>query len=350
MSQEDSLIFSYDEKIENDSIKEPFLYMNNNCLISPIYENNDLIMPFDLRDMNLYEPANIIIDEIENIKKEKIDFDEKESKEIKISNYDNDNDKSYDNFKIYFHDFNYPKLEIQSTDNCSKVLSLAHKELIIEQNNINIKNDNLFKTVLHHKRGRKKNLENNKINEKIHYSNDFDNIQRKIQVHFINFLIKLANDALITVFGKKTEYQFKDILYKFKKIINHEYVENLKKKTYGDILQMKISSRNKKFGENRNKEILIKVVEESVELKKLFEKNYLYMFQKYYYNIKNINDKNVIDFEGFKIALSPHTKTYINLLKMNNENKDKFISITQDIYFSKVNFIDKKFVVYSHSP
>ena len=348
MSQEDSLIFSYDEKIENDSIKEPFLYMNNNCLISPIYENNDLIMPFDLRDMNLYEPANIIIDEIENIKKEKIDFDEKESKEIKISNYDND--KNYDNSIICFHDLNYPKLEIQSTDNCSKVLSLANKELIIKQNNINIKNDNLFKTVLHHKRGRKKNLENNKINEKIHYSNDFDNIQRKIQVHFINFLIKLANDALITVFGKKTEYQFKDILYKFKKIINHEYVENLKKKTYGDILQMKISTKNKKFEENRNKEIFIKVVEESVELKKLFEKNYLYMFQKYYYNIKNINDKNVIDFEGFKIALSPQTKTYINLLKKNNENKDKFISTTQDIYFSKINFIDKKFVVYSHSP
>ena len=112
-------------------------------------------------------------------------------------------------------------------------------------------------------------MKNNKI-KKIYNSTIFNVIQIKIQVHFITFLIRLANDALKTVFGKKTKFQFKDVKYKLKKIINYNYVENLKKKTYGDILQMIISPKNKNFGENANKQILIKVCEDSFELKKLF--------------------------------------------------------------------------------
>ena len=74
-----------------------------------------------------------------------------------------------------------------------------------------------FKTVLYHKRGRKKEK---KSCNSLHSSGDFDNIQRKIQVSFINFLISLANDAIKTLIGKQCKFYFKDIMYKYKKKAN----------------------------------------------------------------------------------------------------------------------------------
>lgn len=108
-----------------------------------------------------------------------------------------------------------------------------------EDTNLNKESKINFKVVLHHKRGRKKS-EKNLCNQNYHYSDDFDNILRKIQVSFITFLIRLSNDALKTVFGKETGYLFKDINYKHKKKIKHNYIEYLKTITLGDILQMDI--------------------------------------------------------------------------------------------------------------
>ena len=84
-------------------------------------------------------------------------------------------------------------------------------------------------------------------------------MQRKIQVNFITFLINLANDAIKTVFGKKTKYFFKDVKYGLKKVVNHKYVENLKKCKYSDIIQMQISLKNKKLGENLNRDTFLEI-------------------------------------------------------------------------------------------
>ena len=332
MMKENNLLFSYDDKKENDSIMELFPYINQKDLDLPIYNKNEFFLPVDKNSLNLYKTDFIKLDEKNNIYREfKIDCNEKILKEIIINNKNKDNIYNCDINNTFF-DNNYinPYIEQQLNDNNFKVLSLTQKEFIANQNNLNIKKDNLFKTLLYHKRGRKKKLETK--NKRIHYSYDLDNIHRKIQVHFITFLIRLANDALKAVFGKKTKFQFKDIKYTFKRKTTLYYEQTLRKKTYGDILQMKISSKFKNFDENSNKQTLIKVCEESIELKKLFEKNYLYMFQKYYFNITN-NNKDAIDLEGLKIVLSPKTRAYFHLLKKNNINKEKFISITKDIYF-----------------
>lgn len=58
----------------------------------------------------------------------------------------------------------------------------------------------------------------------------------------------------------------------------------------------------------------------------------------------------MVDFDGFKITLSPKTETFFYLLEKNKKYKDKFISITKDIYFSELNLIDKKFIVSSSFP
>jgi len=115
-------------------------------------------------------------------------------------------------------DKNNNQKDIQSTGSTQKLFSLKNKTIMENKEDININNESKinFKVVLHHKSGRKKS-DKNFLNQKYHFSDEFDNILRKIQVSFITFLIKLSNDTLNTVFGKETSYLFKDIIISLKK-------------------------------------------------------------------------------------------------------------------------------------
>ena len=282
------------------------------------FEKNNLFLPFTPNHLLNLDQDNIDFKEIKNIAEDEFE------KSIKIE----------DNLNL---------VDIQSTGTTKIFCSL--KDRIIADNqekNINNEPKINFKVKLHHKRGRKKS-DKNTSNQKCHLSDDFDNVLRKIQVSYINFLISLSNDALKTVFGKNTTYKFKDINYKLKKQINHNYIENLKKSLFGDILQMDISPKNKIFQEDMNKITYSKVCEQSEELKKLFEKNYLYMIKKYFNFVDDGN--HVIDIDGFKIALSPKTETFSNLLKKNKEKKNKFKEVAQTVYSLEIEQDGKKFLI-----
>ena len=107
---------------------------------------------------------------------------------------------------------------------------------------------------------------------------------------------------------------------------------------------MKISPKNKNFLENTNEETFNKICNYSDTLKKLFEKDYL-QFQNYYCKIKN---EAIIDIDRIKITLSQRTKTktLFNLLNKNKANREKFIIVIMEDYFSK-NYLnsDKKFII-----
>ena len=63
------------------------------------------------------------------------------------------------------------------------------------------------------KRGRKIKKENNSLEKrKTHKKTDFDNLLRKIQVHFLNFLIDFCNEALKTEFDN-FPFSFKRIKF-----------------------------------------------------------------------------------------------------------------------------------------
>ena len=254
---------------------------------------------------------------------------------------DEDEDEDKDEFEdIYF--IKKKKSELHSTDSSKKTLDIREKKA-------DTPSEKTYFKLLLSKRGRK----TNKKNKKIHGPADYDNIQRKIQVSFITFLIRFGNDILKSIFGKKTKYEFKDVDYKLKKTVNHDYCEELKKRTYSDIIQMKISPKNKNFLENTNEKTFNKICNYSDTpkdtlkdtLKKFFEKNYLYMFQNYYCKIKN---EEIIDIDGIKITLSQRTKTktLFNLLNKNKANREKFIIVIMEVYFSK-NYLnsDKKFII-----
>ena len=94
---------------------------------------------------------------------------------------------------------------------------------------------NLF-SIESHKRGRK----THKNGPIIHRSDSFDNLLRKIQVHFLNFLIDFCNEALKTEY-ENSDYSFKQINYKVKEEIEYSYLKNLKHCSIKDILNFDIN-------------------------------------------------------------------------------------------------------------
>ena len=71
----------------------------------------------------------------------------------------------------------------------------------ISENKIHTK---IFETYIKKKRGRKAKKSSKYYN--LHDITTFDNLQRKIQVHFLSFLINISNDAI----SKKLNYKEKE--------------------------------------------------------------------------------------------------------------------------------------------
>ena len=162
-------------------------------------------------------------------------------------------------------------------------------------------------------RGKSTNLEKN---DKIHDKFSTDNLLRKIQVHYLTFIINFINIIL-----KRLNYEqrFFKLDYEIKKNVNKKYFDSLKNKTIGEILCNKISVKYKKQDENANKKIYAKI-KDNEKLKKLLSENYLKIFKKIYYKSnKNINLKEYgLDEE---ILLTKPVKMFKDLLK-DNETSD----------------------------
>ena len=314
---------SYGEYLNNFQKyrKNENMHQNKIDFILPLYENSEYFKK-PQEKISLEEIKNIM----EDSKSEMTDDDSTE--------------------QIYF--VKKPKIssnENKSTFNTTK--SISQEKLIFETFEENKTKKISFRTILHRKRGRKIIKKQEKSNKRrIHGSSDFDNVQRKIQVHFINFLIRLANDAIKTFLGKNSKYIFKDIKYELKKVVSHKYIEHLKQCKFSDIIQMEVSQKIKSYEDYSNKETYLEICKISPELKELFEKKYIYIFQKLYLGLKK--NQNIIDFDGLKISLSPYTKGFPTLLKKNEFGKEKFDNVIQDVYISSQNYLNKnKFVTYN---
>ena len=169
------------------------------------------------------------------------------------------------------------------------------------------------------KRGRERAIkENENKKEKIHDKNTSDNLIRKIQVHYLSFIVSFLNDIL-----KNLNYniQFLKLNYEFKMNIKKEFVESLKKKTIGEIISNEISIKYKGKEKNFNKNLYEKIKDNEV-LNKIFEDNYINLFRNIYYKSKEkINLKEY----GLNkdIYLSKNVKMFNNLLKNDIEGNKK---------------------------
>ena len=180
------------------------------------------------------------------------------------------------------------------------------------------------------KRGRKK--EEGKPIRKKHSSMDDDNVLTKIQVHFFTYLINITNDIIKSGFGKNDDFQ--QIKYDDKKNIKLDNIKKLKNSKIKDILQMKISSKCRKYDENYNKNNYIKILETISNdtslnwITDFFHMNYLDLFEKYY------NNEN--SFFGKEINISKETKSFNDLLKKNDDKMKECLDIISKRYLQDI--------------
>ena len=180
------------------------------------------------------------------------------------------------------------------------------------------------------KRGRKK--EEGKPIRKKHSSMDDDNVLTKIQVHFFTYLINITNDIIKSGFGKNGDFQ--QIKYDDKKNIKLDNIKKLKNSKIKDILQMKISSKCRKYDENYNKNNYIKILETISNdtslnwITDFFHMNYLDLFEKYYNNDNS--------FFGKEINISKETKSFNDLLKKNDDKMKECLDIISKRYLQDI--------------
>ena len=206
-----------------------------------------------------------------------------------------------------------------------KIMYISSKENLVEKKGM----------LINKKRGRKRK----KINKfKIHDKNSSDNLLRKIQVHYISFIISFINEILKNLNYKQ---RFLKLDYKFKRNVKKEFVESLKTKNIGDIICNEISDKYVKNKNNKNINITIyNQVKNDEILKKIFSENYLVLFRKYYY--KNTNVINLSEYgKNIIIFLSNKVKTINDLIKENEsdsmkENKNNINNFIKKHFFPSI--------------
>ena len=209
-------------------------------------------------------------------------------------------------------------------------------------------NDQSNKIIFIVKHPKNKERENNVfIRKKRHRATDDDNILCKIQIHFLNFLVSFANDAIKTEFnGKEKNLSFKNIEHKIKINISHANLKILKKNPIYFVLVGMISDKYKKLSKDKdyNKKIYQKVTNKSIWLKNLFDINYLDAFE-LYYNDCEIQDS--IEFKNKTIKFSDNTKSFYFLhTKAKEEEKNKLKEIIESHYKrEKKDAVSKKEIV-----
>ena len=214
-------------------------------------------------------------------------------------------------------------------------------EISMEKYEIKRKNNQSFKAkYINKKRGRK----TNKINKKIHSSSDFDNILRKIQVHFLNFITSLLND-IIFYFLREKKF-FSKFNYDDKKNVKHDYVESLKLLDVKTLIEaIKISPRYK--SDHDINKVKLKFLTDYSWFKEIFYKKISDIFILYYNNREPLN---IINVDGRQIKLSKSTKTFIDLIqdKDNKECAEELTKIAQVVYLNNEKIVQFQLVTKSN--
>ena len=189
-----------------------------------------------------------------------------------------------------------------------------------------------FKTNLKKKRGRVRKSDDNTKYKRVHTSTDFDNLQRKIQVHYLTFIVNFINEIIYNLYPYEKKLRFLNISYEQKKNVSFNHINDLKNKKIGEILKLSPSPKYKiKSDININEINFNKICEKNIFLKNLFEKNYLEFFNVYY-----IKDNKSISFCDKDINFSK-ISFFSDLLKANPLAANKMQEIIRNHYAIKNN-------------
>ena len=206
-----------------------------------------------------------------------------------------------------------------SFKNEENISFLEQNNLYFNQNqNINDTKNKMIKFNVIKKTKRNINSKRN------HNRNSCDNLSKKIQVHYLSFLVSFINDILKNLDIKD---KFFSLNYTFKRNVNKDFVDSLKKKNIGEILCNKISKKYKKY-EYSNTLVYNKVKQNEV-MNKILSLNYMSLFSVYFKSSKLINLKEY----GFDkdIILSNKVKMYKDIFQKYYNNKEYIYIVNQYI-------------------
>ena len=183
------------------------------------------------------------------------------------------------------------------------------------------------------RRGRKVLYCTKSSKQKTHKADDWDNNIRKIQVHFLNFVLFYSNE-IIYYHLKTKDLFFLKFSYPSKSNVNYDYVEKLKTYNIKELIEnLDISPKYKRIkmkkDENINKNKLNDLCKYDWFIK-LIKTKFLELF-KIYYNYKN--PLREIFFNGKKTTLSKVNNFYA-LLQKNKDYEEKLIEVAKAVYLN----------------
>ena len=166
---------------------------------------------------------------------------------------------------------------------------------------------------------KKRGRQNNKIKpQHTEYKNDCR--MAKIQVSYISFLIKFINYIMERM---RLSYFFIDLNGKYKSNINQTFRNSLNKKTIKEILfEAPISGRFTRE-QDYNIQVYNRLEKEGYNLIiKILNKNFLFFFEKIYYDNQKKLDLSSFGFDPYEIELPDDIKVFEDLL--NKRKKEDF--------------------------
>ena len=231
------------------------------------------------------------------------------------NSYDEEEDEEEKNLYFIKKDEKAPSVPADLVDqqaSKSSPIIKFKKFITIEEKSSKIESTQLTKK----KRGREKLTKNSDKNDKTHDKFSTDNLLRKIQVHYLTFIVNFINIILKTL---NYEQRFFKLDYGLKKNVNKKYFDSLKNKTIGEILCNKISIKYKKQNENANIKVYEQIKDMEI-LKKILSENYLKLFKKIYFKSNKIINLKEYGLDQ-EIYLTKPVKMFKDLLK-DNEASD----------------------------
>ena len=269
--------------------------------ISTEYSNSQLIKSSDLT-------SQFSEDENEDIRSQNDNLSDEDLLNIFSTNENSpkNEEEKVDEIKLYFN--SKIQKEEKKIDNQKQIESTPKKSIF----KINVSSPSLNESTLLTKKRRGRQTSNK--NGKAHDKNSTDNLLRKIQVHYMTFIICFINEILNQLNYQQT---FLKLDYEYKKNVSKKFSDLLKNKNLSDIICNKISNKYKKEDINKNKDDLI--------FKNLFKENYLEFFKNIYY--KSVNKINLIKYGLNKEIILPKNKVkmFKDLIEEKTEEDEDYI-------------------------
>ena len=158
----------------------------------------------------------------------------------------NNKELTFESFSAFIFD------DILNANDSYRIFEMNEKESVINQNK-EFNNDIFSSNLIKNKRGRKSKISKIKV-IKMHDKFTIDNILRKFQVHYLNFIVSFIN-AILNNLGFKIKLFH--LNYRLKENIGKNNIKYLKNSTLREILSREISHKYKKVNKNICQYILL---------------------------------------------------------------------------------------------